>query len=122
MSHSSKLKLLCDENIPHKLVELLIGEGFDVERVPSSLEDKNITKLGHIKNRVILTFDKDFGNILLFPPEEFSGIVLIRIRPPLISTVFSSLLKLFDEVKPSEFRGRLFSLSVSGYRVFKRRE
>ena len=51
--HSNKLRLLCDENLPNKLIELLIGKGFDVERAPQGAEDKDISKLANMKDRVM---------------------------------------------------------------------
>ncbi len=119
-SSKNKLKLLCDENLPHKLVELLKTKEFDVERAPFGSDDAEVAELAKSENRVILTFDRHFGNTLLFPPEEYSGIVFIRIRPPLIQSVFSSLLTLFKLVKSSEFKGKLFTLSLEGFRVFPR--
>src|SRR3989338_11465118 len=115
---SSRPKLLSDENIPNKLVELLTNEGFDVKKAPFSAEDEEVADLAESEGRVILTFDRHFGNILLFPPEKYSGIVFIRIHPPLIKTVFSSLLNLFEKVRPSEFKGKLFTLSSFDFRIF----
>ncbi|MBI2652875.1 DUF5615 family PIN-like protein [Candidatus Woesearchaeota archaeon] len=115
---SSKPKLLSDENIPNKLVELLLNEGFDVKKAPRGAGDKELADLSNSEGRVILSFDKHFGNILLFPPEEYKGIVFIRIHPPLIRSVFSSLINLFDKVKASEFKGKLFTLSSFDFRIF----
>ena len=117
-SFKSKLKLYSDENIPDKVIELLEKEGFDVKRAPFRSDDGEIAKEAASEGRIILSFDRHLGNILLFPPEKYSGIVLIRIRPPLIKTVFSSLMFLFKSVKPSEFKGKLFTLKLFGFRTF----
>src|SRR3989338_1301897 len=82
-SFKSKLKLYSDENIPDKVIELLEKEGFDVKRAPFRSDDEEIAKEAKSDGRIILSFDRHLGNILLFPPEKYSGIVLIRIRPPL---------------------------------------
>jgi len=115
---SNKPKLLCDENIPQELIKLLLNEGFDVKRVPLGSEDKNIAKIAKSKERLLLTFDKHFLNKLKFPPKEFAGIVFIDIHPPLIDSVYSSLDKLFKLVGSSNFKGRLFNLRTSGFKVF----
>ena len=116
----SKPRLFSDENIPNKLVELLVNEGFDVKKAPRGFDDEEVAKIAKSESRVLLTFDKHLGNILLFPPEKYSGIVFIRIHPPLIKSVFSSLLNLFEKVKPSDFNGKLFTLSSFGFRTFPR--
>src|SRR3989338_1053023 len=118
MSSSSKLKLYSDENVPKKVVDLLVESGYDVKKAPFRSDDEEISRDAKAEGRVILSFDKHFGNILLFPPEKFSGIIFIRIRPPLIKTIFSSLLDLFKRVKPSEFKGKLFTLTPFGFRAF----
>lgn len=116
--HPSEIKILADENIPLKIVELLEKNNFDIKRAPRGSEDKEIANIAHSDNRIIITFDRDFGNILLFPPQQYSGIVFIRIRPPLINTVFSALSNLFKLVQFKEFKGKLFVLSAHDFRVY----
>lgn len=115
---SKKPKLLCDANIPFKLSRLLTEKGFDLIESPPFAEDSEIAELAKSEERVILTFDRDFGNINLFPPKEYFGIVFIRIRPPLINSVLSALINLFNSVESLEFKGKLYVLSLSGFRIF----
>ncbi len=112
------MKILADENIPKKILNLLEESRLDIKRVSKGANDQSIAELAKSENRVILTFDRDFGNILLFPPEQYSGIIFIRIRPPLIISVFSALSNLFKLVKPEEFNGKLFVLSTHGFRMY----
>ena len=125
----NKLKFLSDENFPKKVDELLKEKGHDVKKVLLGASDKQLLPLVNIfwknvsgyacgvkiaksESRVILTFDKHFINKNLFPPKEHSGIVVLKISPPLIDTTFSLLSKLLKEIKPSEFKGRLFVVSL----------
>jgi predicted nuclease of predicted toxin-antitoxin system len=117
MSSSNKPKLLCDENIPIKVTELLKERGFDVKKASLNSTDKQISKIARLESRVILTFDKHFINRHLFPPEEYPGIIFLDIHPPMIDTIFSALSKLFKEVKFLEFKSKLFILSSFGFRV-----
>lgn len=57
-----KPKFISDENIPIKVIELLIEMGFDVKRAPLGFSDKQISKVAKLESRVILTFDKHFLN------------------------------------------------------------
>ena len=119
MSYSkSSLKLFSDENVPSKVVELLEKEGFDIKKASFRSKDEEIAVAATAESRVILTFDRHFGNVLLFPPDKYSGIIFIRIRPPLVKTVVLSLLNLFKSVKPSEFKGKLFTLNAFGFRRY----
>lgn len=119
MLSSNKPRLLSDENIPVKLTELLKKEGFDIKVVPLEFSDRGISKIAKSESRVILTFDKHFINKILFPPKEHPGIIFLDMHPPLIDTMLSSLLNLFEKIKPSEFKGKLFILSSSGFRIRK---
>src|SRR3989338_4102882 len=114
----SKPKLLCDANVPYRLNKLLEEQGFDVIRPSYRAEDEEIAEKAKSEKRIILSFDRDFGNIKLLPPEKYSGIIFIRIRPPLIDSTFSSLINLFNSVKHSEIKGRLFVISLSGFRIY----
>ena len=117
MSFSDKPKLLCDENIPERVTELLIKEGFDVKKVPLGSADKQISKTAKLESGILLTFDKHFVNRRLYPPKEYQGIIFLDIHPPIIDTIFSSLSKLFKKLKPLEFKGKVFILSQLGFRV-----
>jgi len=117
MSSFNKPKLISDENIPVGLTELLIKEGFDVKKIPFGSTDKILSKIAKAESRVILTFDKHFIDKNLFPPKEHPGIIFIDIHPPIIDAILSSLLKLFNEISHSEFSGKLFILSLFGFRI-----
>jgi predicted nuclease of predicted toxin-antitoxin system len=107
-----KLKFLLDENIPKAIKRLLMQEGYNVREIPIGLTDKQLSEIAKSDSRVILTFDKHFLNKRLFPPKEHFGIVVFKISPPLIDTIFSLIFKLLKQIRPSEFKGRLFVVSL----------
>lgn len=117
-SKASSLKILCDENIPYKVVELLKSYRFDFTKPPAGTPDLEVAKLAKQHKRILITFDKIFGNIELFPPNHYYGIVLIRIRPPLIETILNALLNLFKIVKVKEFKGKLLTVTAHGFKVY----
>ena len=51
--------------VPKKVVELLKKEGFDVKEAPFRSDDEEIAATAKAERRVILSFDRHFGNILL---------------------------------------------------------
>ncbi|MBX2957567.1 MAG: DUF5615 family PIN-like protein [Cyclobacteriaceae bacterium] len=58
------MKLLADENIPLDTVELLEDAGYDVLSILkkySGISDREIIHLSNKEERLIITFDKDFG-------------------------------------------------------------
>ena len=61
------MKFLADENAPRTIVELLRCCGYDLlwvrEHCPG-MDDEEIIRLSISENRLILTFDRDFGELI----------------------------------------------------------
>lgn len=77
-------KLLADENIPSETVKLLKSQGVDIISVTEfgyGLSDRKILELGKTKERIIVTFDKDFGQILFKEKFKTKGVILLRFIP-----------------------------------------
>ena len=77
------MRLLADENIPHLAVELLRSMGHDVLSISESAPsicDEDVIVLAEDEGRILLTFDKDFGEIAYnWKPRPSCGIILFRI-------------------------------------------
>ncbi len=76
------MKLKLDENLSRHLKESLAALGHDVvttadERL-SSQPDTAVADAAKKEDRLLLTLDLDFGNILKFPPGSHPGILLFR--------------------------------------------
>ena len=65
----------------------------------------------------LVTFDKHFSNILLYPPRGHYGIIRIRIHPPLISEINRSFDQFLLKFDLQAIRGRLIILQRNGFRV-----
>jgi len=82
------MRLLADENIPRRAIERLRRKGHDVlaicESAPRTL-DEDVMQLAEKEGRILLTFDKDFGELAYdSAPRPSCGIILFRI--PLLSS------------------------------------
>ena len=76
------MNILADENIPRLIVDCLRDQGHDVYWVAESnpaIKDQQVLELAIHSERLLITFDKDFGS-LVFKEKLPSkgGIVLIR--------------------------------------------
>ena len=114
-------KFLADENIPPAVVEFLRNKGLDVKeirglRTPSPL-DAAIMELAHQEERALLTFDKHFANILLYPIMGHYGVIRIRIHPPLLSDIIQALEQFLKKFDLGMLRGTLIVLERDGFRV-----
>ncbi|MFC1631359.1 DUF5615 family PIN-like protein [Candidatus Omnitrophota bacterium] len=111
------MKLLVDENIPDELVDILRDKGHDVTTPTSGTKDTDIAILAKRQNRIILTQDKDFANLLTFPPKNFHGIIRIKARPPIISTILVGLEDLFNKFSQKDLDKKLIILEKDGFRI-----
>ena len=79
------MRLLANENFPAKAVHALRGAGHDVAWVPESTPsaaDREVLAQAVSESRVLLTFDKDFGELAFRSGLPAScGIVLFRVVP-----------------------------------------
>jgi len=77
------MNLLADENSPLSVVNALEEAGYDIVGVRDhspGISDSEVIRYAHSTHRVILTFDKDFGELAV--KERVTpcpGVVLIRI-------------------------------------------
>lgn len=95
------MKILADENIPSSVVIRLHQEGHDIlwiKEKEMGMSDKNVMKIARKEKRVILTFDKDFGDLIYHEGMSAApGIVLLRIRPRSPQWIASFLCALFKK-------------------------
>lgn len=110
--------LLADENIPIKLIKLLYDKGFNIKRVDRGSTDKQVFDYAKSGKRILLTFDRHFLIKIKFPPQASFGIIFLQINPPLIDSLYFTLIKLFNTIKPEEFKGRLFIISETKVKIY----
>ena len=78
------MKFLANENIPKRTVELLRAQGIDIVSVldvATGLSDLEVLEVGNDQDRILLTFDKDFGNLVFKADAKAKGVLLLRFKP-----------------------------------------
>ena len=76
------MKFLAHENIELQLVERLRGERHEVlyvSELAPSITDDEVLKLANDENAVLLTGDKDFGELVFRLNLASKGVVLLRL-------------------------------------------
>jgi predicted nuclease of predicted toxin-antitoxin system len=77
------LKLLFDVGVGRVVEEWFISEGFDVKTVRSldpKLLDTHILNLAVSENRLVVTMDKDFGELVYRSGMAHAGVLLLRME------------------------------------------
>jgi len=83
MGDSIALRFLIDEDVPRSTTRVLRDAGFDVMNVhEAGLQGKSdnlVFDFAQSEDRLLITCDLGFSNILKFPPSENHGILVVRV-------------------------------------------
>ncbi len=95
-----KLQVVADESVDFRIIALLRERGLQVYSIAEKLQsakDEVVLKLAHENSALLLTEDKDFGELVFRLQMPHSGILLIKIEdaqqkiPLVIETVTRNL-------------------------------
>lgn len=79
------MRLKLDENIGRRGLALLKSEGHDVmtvrEQGLGGTSDERLFEVCRDEERALVTLDRDFGQVMRFPPENSAGIVVLDQGP-----------------------------------------
>ena len=78
------MRFLADENIPLKTIEALKEKRINIVSILDSaqgLEDEHVLSRAYEQDRILITFDKDFGELAFRMRARSKGIILLRFTP-----------------------------------------
>jgi predicted nuclease of predicted toxin-antitoxin system len=77
------VKFLLDEGLPFRLAAFLESDGHDVTICgrdhPQALDDRDILAIAFADQRIVLTNDKDFGDLVFRDRRPHAGVILFRL-------------------------------------------
>ncbi len=114
------MKLLADEGVDKPIVTALINADFDVSYILEThqgAEDEMVLQIANSQNRILLTQDKDFGELVFRLKRAHPGIILIRLDGnfpsqkaqiiiEILSTHEAELANAFTVIQPNAVRIR----------------
>lgn len=77
------IKFLADVNVEKAIVDYLLENGYDVKWVSDydcEIFDDDLLKVATREKRILITNDKDFGELTFLQKKLSIGIILIRIK------------------------------------------
>jgi predicted nuclease of predicted toxin-antitoxin system len=78
------MKFKIDENLPLEAAELLRNAGFDAvtiyEQQMSGATDPIVAVVCRAEARAIITLDTDFADIRAYSPQDYPGIIVLRLK------------------------------------------
>ena len=118
------MKFLVDENLPKSLTQRLREEGHDVIDLRNNgkigITDEEVMKIAFQNNCILITANyKHFANIIMFPPRNYPGIVVIKMPRAPITVMTERAIKAISSLKESDLAHSLIIVEL--HRIRKRK-
>jgi predicted nuclease of predicted toxin-antitoxin system len=118
------VKLKLDENLGSRGAELFRQAGHDVYTVPEqdlcSATDKKLLEVCRAEKRCLVTLDLEFGNPLIFRPEHYSGIAVLRLpHSPKPNDLFDAISTLIAGLTRKKIEGQLWIIQRGRIREYQ---
>ena len=103
------MKFKVDENLPVEVAELLRQQGYDavtvLDQALGGVADSVIAPVCASEWRVLITIDTDFADIRTYPPEDFHGLIVLRLKQqdkPFVLSVLTNVLPILASESPDK--------------------
>jgi predicted nuclease of predicted toxin-antitoxin system len=116
------MKFKLDENFGVRMQRLFVDAGHDVQTVRrqslGGASDKRLYEVCLREQRCMVTLDLDFANVLRFPPQESSGIAVIRSsQNPSLGTLEKLIRQLLGALESTSISGQLWIVELGRIRM-----
>jgi predicted nuclease of predicted toxin-antitoxin system len=99
------MKFLANENVPSTFVSELKKAGYDILRIDEirkGLKDYEVVEISFKERRILITFDKDFGQLIMKENKKVVGVILLRIQPRSVEYIKEKFFLLLKSIKKFE--------------------
>ncbi len=82
MTQKEQLKFLVDVGVSKRVEDWLQNEGYNAEGIRAidpRLPDEEILKIAAAEKRMVITMDKDFGELVYNSGQAHAGVLLLRL-------------------------------------------
>ena len=109
--------IIADENLHQLFVNDLLADGFEVHSVREiqvGMDDRDIAQWVLTKNALLITEDKDFGELIFAHNIQRNTIVFLRYKKEELTTIRQTLRHVITEYYPKHDN---FFITVTGKKV-----
>jgi len=108
-------RLYLDQMLRYEVAQALRDEGHDVLRATevgqARADDHQILQKAISENRVLITLDEHFGDWVILPLSEHSGVIRLKINPTTSNNAIKLLLPFLRLHSSDQFKNYLVILS-----------
>jgi predicted nuclease of predicted toxin-antitoxin system len=110
-----------DENLPIDVADLLHSAGYDALTVFGQRligeADSRILDICQREKRALVTLDLDFSDVRSYPPQEYFGLVVLRLRRQDKTYVMEIIRRIIPLLKQEQIEGCLWIVEENRIRV-----
>jgi len=115
------MKLKLDENLDVRLAVILRQAGHEVATVRdqglAGIDDQALYRHCASEARILVTLDLDFANVLRYPPESGSGVIVLRGQDDLLPTLRILTRTLVGALSTANPTGQLWIVEAGRVRI-----
>ncbi|GET43516.1 DUF5615 family PIN-like protein [Microseira wollei] len=115
------MKFLADMGVSMTVIRTLRQNGYDAvhlrEQGLQRLADAEIVLKARLEERIVLTFDLDFGDILAASADVLPSVIIFRLQNTMPSFVASRLLEVLSECGQDLTTGAILTVQDNRYRL-----
>lgn len=115
------MRFFCDQNITVETTEFLHRQGHDVSSTRdvglAEAPDDEVLAFAIKEDRVLLTYNADFGDIRLFPIGTHAGIIRLRIAEQTSEVLHPVLLSSLADLAGRDLSGKLVTVTKTAIRI-----
>lgn len=115
------MRFKIDENLPIEAAELLRAAGHDAVTVLDQKlgghPDRTIGEVIRDEKRALLTLDLDFADIRTFPPNEYAGMIVLRLAVQDKPSVLALIERMIPLLNTEPLMGMLWVVDQTALRI-----
>ncbi len=120
------MRFKLDENLRTEIGDTLRDLGHDVSTVYDQglrgREDHEIANACRVEGRILISMDLDFSNIQMYPPENYAGLIVLRLRAKGRAAVRSVFHRVLSHMEHEPILGRLWIVDEQRIRIHRVRD
>lgn len=115
------MKFRIDENLPIEVAELLRAAGYDaltvLEQNLGGQTDLAISQICQQEDRILITPDLDFSDIRAYPPQNYPGMIVLRLMRQDKNFVLSCFQRVFRLLGEQPINNQLWIVDSERVRI-----